>query len=182
MAESSTGRASEIDTGGSNTGMGLIPSGTSVVLASSAYSAMRWTLVQCSAWRSSRAFLVASIAWGPDATCATSNWQICSSNFLSFSSASSSCSASNSPRRVSISSLKVRYVSRLARSISRLSKDSSFSLRFSSARVTSMALPSSSCCHFCSLSMAFTCCARWTSRVLSRAISLVWYSVVRAYL
>jgi hypothetical protein len=40
-AESSTGRASEIDAGGSDTGMGLIPSGTSVVLASPAHLAIR---------------------------------------------------------------------------------------------------------------------------------------------
>jgi hypothetical protein len=146
--------------------MGLIPSGTSVVLASPAHSTMRWTPARCSAWRSSRAFLVASIAWGPSAACAALNWRICSSSFLSFSSASSSCSASNSPHRTSISSLKARSVSRLARSVSRLSKDSSFSLRFSSARATSLALPSSSCYHFCSLSMAFTCWARWVRQSL----------------
>jgi hypothetical protein len=39
--ESSTGRASEIDAGGPYTGMGLIPSGTSAVLASPAHSAIR---------------------------------------------------------------------------------------------------------------------------------------------
>jgi hypothetical protein len=42
-AESSTGSASEMDVGSSDTGMGLIPSGTRVVLASSAHAAMRWT-------------------------------------------------------------------------------------------------------------------------------------------
>jgi hypothetical protein len=40
-AESSTGSASEIDVGSSDTGMGLIPSGTSVVLTSPAHVAMR---------------------------------------------------------------------------------------------------------------------------------------------
>jgi hypothetical protein len=60
--ESITGSASEIDVGSSDTGMGLIPSGTSAVLASPAHAAMRWTPVRCSAWRSSRAFLVASTA------------------------------------------------------------------------------------------------------------------------
>jgi hypothetical protein len=125
---------------------------------------------------------VASIAWGPGAACAASNWRIYSSSFLFFSSASSSCSTSNSLHRTSISSLKARSVSRLARSVARLSKDNSFSLRFSSVKVTSLALPSSSCCHFCSLSTAFTCWARWASRVSSRALSLVWYFVVRASL
>jgi hypothetical protein len=62
VVESNTGRASEIDTGGSDTRMGLIPSGTSVVLALPAHLAMRWTPARCSAWRSSRAFLVASIS------------------------------------------------------------------------------------------------------------------------
>jgi hypothetical protein len=117
VVESSTGRASKIDAGNSDTGMGLIPSGTSAVLASPAHSAMRWTPTRCSAWRSSRAFLVASIAWGPGAACAALNWRIYSSSFLSFSSALSSFSASNSPHRVSISSLKARSVSRLARSV-----------------------------------------------------------------
>jgi hypothetical protein len=60
--------ASEIDVGSSDTRMGLIPSGTSVVLASPAHEAIRWTLARCSAWRSSRAFLVALIAWGPGVT------------------------------------------------------------------------------------------------------------------
>jgi hypothetical protein len=40
-AESSTGSASEIDADSSDTGMGLIPSGTSVVLASPAHTTMR---------------------------------------------------------------------------------------------------------------------------------------------
>jgi hypothetical protein len=40
-AESSNGSASEMDVGGSDTGMGLTPSGTSVVLASPAHAAMR---------------------------------------------------------------------------------------------------------------------------------------------
>jgi hypothetical protein len=119
---------------------------------------------------------------GPGAACAALNWRICSSSFLSFSFASSSCSASNSPHQVSISSLKARSVSRLTRSVSRLSKDSSFSLRFSLARATLLALPSSSCCHFYSLSMAFTCWAHLASRAWSRALSLAWYSVVRASL
>jgi hypothetical protein len=39
--ESSTGSVSEIDVGSSDTGMGLIPSGTSVVLASPVHAAMR---------------------------------------------------------------------------------------------------------------------------------------------
>jgi hypothetical protein len=43
MVESSTGSASEIDVGSSDTGMGLIPSSTSAVLASPAHAAMRWT-------------------------------------------------------------------------------------------------------------------------------------------
>jgi hypothetical protein len=132
VAESSTGRASEIDAGSSDTGMGLIPSGTSAVLASPAHLAMCWTPARCSGWRSSRAFLVVSTARGPSVAYAALNWRIGSSNFLSFSSASSS--ASNSPRRVSISSLKVR-------SVSCLSKDCSFALRFSSARAASLALP-----------------------------------------
>jgi hypothetical protein len=41
--EYSTRSASEMDVGSSNTGMGLTPSGTSAVLASSAHAAMRWT-------------------------------------------------------------------------------------------------------------------------------------------
>jgi hypothetical protein len=44
VAESSTESASEMDVGSSDTEMGLIPSGTSVVLASPAHAAMRWTL------------------------------------------------------------------------------------------------------------------------------------------
>jgi hypothetical protein len=48
-AESSTGSASEIDVDSSDTGMGLIPSGTSVVLASPAHAAMCWTSACCSA-------------------------------------------------------------------------------------------------------------------------------------
>jgi hypothetical protein len=71
--ESSTGRASEIDAGSSDIGMGLIPSGTSVVLSSLAHSAMRWTPARCSVWRSSRAFLVASTAWGPGVACTALN-------------------------------------------------------------------------------------------------------------
>jgi hypothetical protein len=47
--ESSTRSASEIDIGSSDTGMGLITSGTSVVLTSSAHAAMRWTPARCSA-------------------------------------------------------------------------------------------------------------------------------------
>jgi hypothetical protein len=47
--ESSTGSASEMDVGGSDTGMGLTPSGTNVVLASPAHAAMRWTPTRCSA-------------------------------------------------------------------------------------------------------------------------------------
>jgi N-acetylglucosamine kinase-like BadF-type ATPase len=39
--ESSTGRALVIDAGGSDTRMGLTPSGTSVVLVSLAHAAMR---------------------------------------------------------------------------------------------------------------------------------------------
>jgi hypothetical protein len=38
-----------MDVGSSNTGMGLTPSGTSVVLASPAHAAMRWTPARCSA-------------------------------------------------------------------------------------------------------------------------------------
>ena len=71
--KSSNESTSEIDVGSSDTRMGLIPSGTSVVLASPAHAAMRWTPARCSAWRSSRAFLVASIAWGPGAACAALN-------------------------------------------------------------------------------------------------------------
>jgi hypothetical protein len=48
-AESSTGSVSEIGVGSSDTRMGLIPSGTSVVLASPAHAATRWTPVRCSA-------------------------------------------------------------------------------------------------------------------------------------
>jgi hypothetical protein len=47
--ESSTGSTSEIDVGSSDTGMGLIPSGTSVVLALPTHVAIRWTPVRCSA-------------------------------------------------------------------------------------------------------------------------------------
>jgi hypothetical protein len=46
--ESSTGSASEMDVGSSDTRMGLNPSGTSVVLASPAHAAMRWTPTSCS--------------------------------------------------------------------------------------------------------------------------------------
>jgi hypothetical protein len=49
VAESSIGSASEVDVGSSDTGMWLIPSGTSVVLASPAHAVMRWTPSQCSA-------------------------------------------------------------------------------------------------------------------------------------
>jgi hypothetical protein len=38
-----TPTALEIDDGSSDTGMGLIPSGTNAVLASPAHTAMRWT-------------------------------------------------------------------------------------------------------------------------------------------
>ena len=41
--ESSTGSASEMDVGSSDTEMGLIPSSTRAVLASLAHAAMRWT-------------------------------------------------------------------------------------------------------------------------------------------
>jgi hypothetical protein len=41
--------ASEIDAASSDTGLGLIPSGTSAVLALSAHSSMRWTPTRCSA-------------------------------------------------------------------------------------------------------------------------------------
>jgi hypothetical protein len=47
--ESSTGSASVMVVGSSDTGMGLTPSGTSVVLTSPAHAAMRWTLTRCSA-------------------------------------------------------------------------------------------------------------------------------------
>jgi hypothetical protein len=53
-----------MDVGSSYTGMGLTPSGTSVVLASLAHVAMRWTPTRCSAWRSSSVFFIASTAWG----------------------------------------------------------------------------------------------------------------------
>jgi hypothetical protein len=66
-AESSTGSASEMDVDSSDTGMGLTPSDTSVVLASLAHAAMRWTPAQCSARRPSSVF---STAWGPGAACA----------------------------------------------------------------------------------------------------------------
>jgi hypothetical protein len=38
-----------MDVGGSDTGMGLTPSGTSVVLVSLAHAVMRWTPARCSA-------------------------------------------------------------------------------------------------------------------------------------
>jgi hypothetical protein len=38
-----------MDVGSSDTGMGLTPSGTSVVLVSPAQAAMRWTPARCSA-------------------------------------------------------------------------------------------------------------------------------------
>jgi hypothetical protein len=82
-----------MDIGGSDTGMGLTPSGTSVVLASPAHAAMRWTPARCSDWRSSSVFFIASTAWGADAACATYvawNWQTRSSSARSFFSASTS--------------------------------------------------------------------------------------------
>jgi hypothetical protein len=51
-----------MDVGSSDTGMGLTPSGTSVVLASPAHAAMCWTPARYSAWRSSSVFCIASTA------------------------------------------------------------------------------------------------------------------------
>jgi hypothetical protein len=119
-------------------------------------------------------------AWEPCAACAALNWRTYSSRSFSFFSASSSCSASSLPRWVSIFSLKARSVSRLARSVSRLSKDSPFALSFSSARAASLALPSSSCCSFYSLSTAVVCWIHCSSRILSRALSLARSSDARA--
>jgi hypothetical protein len=89
-AESNTRSASEMDVGSSDTGMGLAPSGTSVVLASLAHAVMRWTPARCSAWRSSSVFFIVSTAWGSGAAYATWNWRTCSSSTRSFSSALSS--------------------------------------------------------------------------------------------
>jgi hypothetical protein len=102
------------------------------VLASLAHAAMRWTPARCFAWRSSSAFFVASIAWGPGAACAAWNPRTRSSRISYLKARSFSRLA--------------RSTSRLVRSVSHLSKDSHFALSFSLARAASWALPSSSHC------------------------------------